>query len=229
MRNWMRHEGFTAFTDYLHDKGIDLRKNPIEWATYGMRGSCGSIWQDNNGRTSMPGLYVAGDETTRSISPAANFGWIAGEHAASYARNVTYQESKKARDQLEKTEGFLKDIQNRTNGPNWKEANIALTQIMSDYVGAIRSDKLLEAGLCHLDRLQKETLETVMAHNPHEIERTLELLNLIGLGRLVSIVSRERKESRGLHLRSDYTYTDPMSDKYLILKKVDEQPVTFWR
>jgi len=229
MTHWMKHEGFSAFTDYLHDKGIDLRKNPIEWATYGMRGSCGSIWQDNNGQTSMPGLYVAGDETTRSISPAANFGWIAGEHAANFSRNVTGQESKKAQVLLEQKDLFLKAIQERHNGPDWKEVNIALTQIMSDYVGALRSEKMLEAGLFHLDRLQKEALETVMAHNPHEIMRTLEVLNLIELGRLVCIVARERKESRGLHRRSDYTYADPMLDKYLILKNVDGQPVTFWR
>ena len=229
MTHWMKHEGFTAFTQHLHDKGIDLRKNPIEWATYGMRGSCGSIWQDNNGQTSMPGLYVAGDETTRSISPAANFGWIAGEQAANFSRNVTGQESKKAQDLLVEKDGFLKAIQERHNGPNWKEVNIALTQIMSDYVGAIRSEKMFEAGLLHLDRLQKEALEAVMAHNPHDITRTLEVLNLMDLGRLVCIVARQRKESRGLHRRSDYTYTDPMLDKYLILKNVDGQPVTFWR
>ena len=69
MQHWFAHEGFSAFTDHLHAKGIDLRKNPIEWATYGMCGSCGSIWQDINGQTSIKGLYVAGDETTRSISP----------------------------------------------------------------------------------------------------------------------------------------------------------------
>lgn len=229
MTHWMKHEGFSAFTDYLHAKGIDLRKNPIEWATYGMRGSCGSIWQDNNGQTSMPGLYVAGDETTRSISPAANFGWIAGEHAANFSRNITLQESKKALGLLEEKDNFLKTIQERHDGPIWKEVNIALTQIMSDYVGALRSEKMLEAGLFHLNRIQKEALETMMAHNPHDIQRTLEVLNLIDLGQLVCIVSRERKESRGLHQRSDYTYTDPMLDKYLILKNVDGQPVTFWR
>jgi hypothetical protein len=69
MRHWFAHEGFDALTDHLDARGIDLREHPIEWATYGMRGSGGSIWQDLQGQTSLPGLYVAGDETSRSISP----------------------------------------------------------------------------------------------------------------------------------------------------------------
>ena len=74
MRHWFTHEGFDALTHHLDEKGIDLRQHAIEWATYGMRGSGGSIRQDVRGQTSLEGLYVAGDETSRSISPAAVFG-----------------------------------------------------------------------------------------------------------------------------------------------------------
>ena len=38
MMHWFGHEGFTALVNHLNDKGIDLRKQAIEWATYGMRG-----------------------------------------------------------------------------------------------------------------------------------------------------------------------------------------------
>ncbi|MBW1800373.1 MAG: FAD-dependent oxidoreductase, partial [Deltaproteobacteria bacterium] len=57
----------------------------------------------------------------------------------------------------------------------------------------------------------------------------LEVLNLIDLGELVCIAALERKESRGQHKRTDYTYTNPLLDKYLIIKNVDGRPVTEWR
>lgn len=229
MRHWFEHEGFSALTDHLDAKGIDLRKNPIEWATYGMRGSCGSIWQDINGQTSIQGLYVAGDETTRSISPAATFGWIAGEHAAKWARNVDAGFSPKAEDLIKEKGSFLAEIMRREEGPDWQEVNIALQQIMSEYAGSIRSEFLLEAGLRHLQRLRQEARDTVIAANPHELMRVLEVLNLLDLGELVCIAANERKESRGQHNRADYAYTNPLLDKYLIVKNVDGQPVTQWR
>lgn len=229
MMHWFEHEGFTALTDHLHAKGIDLRKNPIEWATYGMRGSCGSIWQDLNGRTSLKGLYVAGDETTRSISPAATFGWIAGEHAAKWAAQVEDSISKKVKELIKEKRSFLNEIIGREAGPDWKEANIALQQIMSDYAGSIRSESLLEAGHRHLRRLKQEVCETITAGNPHELSRVLEVLNLIDLGELVCIAAKERKETRGQHRRKDYAYTNPTMDQYLIIKNVGGQPVTEWR
>jgi succinate dehydrogenase/fumarate reductase flavoprotein subunit len=229
MMRWFEHEGFIALTDHLHEKGIDLRKKPIEWATYGMRGSCGSIWQDLNGQTSMKGLYVAGDETTRSISPAATFGWIAGEHAAKWAAHVPDSISKKVKEMIKEKGSFLNEIIRREEGPDWKEVNIALQQIMSDYAGSIRSESLLEAGHQHLRRLKQEVRETVKAGNPHELSRVLEVLNLLDLGELVCIAAKERKETRGQHRRTDYTYTNPTLDQYLIVKNVDGQPVTEWR
>jgi len=229
MMRWFEHEGFIALTDHLHEKGIDLRKNPIEWATYGMRGSCGSIWQDLNGQTSMKGLYVAGDETTRSISPAATFGWIAGEHAAKWAAHVPDSISKKVKEVIKEKGSFLNEIIRREEGPDWKEVNIALQQIMSDYAGSIRSEALLGAGHQHLRRLQQEARETITAGNPHELSRVLEVLNLLDLGELVCIAAKERKETRGQHKRTDFNYTDPTLDKYLIVKNVDGQPVTEWR
>jgi len=229
MLHWMRQEGFDALINHLQEKGIDLKKRSIEWATYGMRGSCGSIWQDLQGQTSLPGLFVAGDETTRGISNASTFGWIAGEHAAAWAKNAEIGESAKTTEMMKKKKAFLDEICQRKDGAGWKEVNIALQQIMSDYAGNIRSETLLSAGLTHLGRLRKEARASLMVGNPHELSRALEVLNLIDAGELVCIAARERKETRGQHKRTDYTYTNPMLDKMLIVKNVDDHPVTEWR
>jgi succinate dehydrogenase/fumarate reductase flavoprotein subunit len=229
MRHWFTHEGFDALADHLDARGIDLREHPIEWATYGMRGSGGSIWQDLQGQTSLPGLYVAGDETSRSISPAAVFGWIAGEQAARRSRGTEQGEGSELQELRAETQSFLATLEERRDGPGWREANIALQQIMSDYAGSVRSETLLEAGLSHLRRLREESRATLGAHGPHEWMRTLEVLNLMDLGELVCIAALERKETRGMHKRTDYPYTDPLQDRLLVVRKENGRPTTAWR
>jgi succinate dehydrogenase/fumarate reductase flavoprotein subunit len=229
MMHWFGHEGFTALVNHLREKGIDLKKNAIEWATYGMRGSGGSIGQNARGETSLPGLYVAGDETTRSISPAATFGWIAGENAAQYAKEVDFSTAERLMELAEERKAFLKEMANRGTGPDWKEVNIALQQIMGDYAGFVRSETLLEAGLSHLERLKAEARHTLIARNPHERSRALEVLNLIELGELICVGARERRESRGWHVRTDFPYKNPLMDKKLIIKRVNGKSRTEWR
>jgi len=229
MMTWFGHEGFTALVNHLQDKGIDLKKHPIEWATYGMRGSAGSVLQNVKAETSLKGLYVAGDDTTRSISTASTFGWIAGENMAAYAKEVDLPSPKQGEELLKEKKGFLDGLRKRESGPDWKEVNITLQQLMSDYAGFVRSETMLEAGVTHVGRLKKEALSTMIAPNQHELMRALEVLNLIELGELVCIAARERRESRGWHERKDYTYTDPLQDKQLVIKKVDGKTAALWR
>jgi len=229
MMHWFGHEGFDALTAHLEGKGIDLREHAVEWATYGMRGSCGSIRQNARGETSVKGLYVAGDETTRSISPAATMGWIAGENAAAYAREVEPPPPEGAKEKIGQVKALLKELRSRRDGPDWKEVNIALQQIMSDYAGSVRSETLLDAGLGHLRRLREDARTTMIARNQHELSRSLEVLNLLDLGELVCTAARERKETRGQHVRTDYPYTNPKLDKLLIVGNVDGHPATYWQ
>ena len=42
-------------------------------------------------------------------------------------------------------------------------------------------------------------------------------------------MANERKETRGTHVRPDYPFTNPLMDKLLIAKRVDDKPVTEWR
>jgi succinate dehydrogenase/fumarate reductase flavoprotein subunit len=121
-------------------------------------------------------------------------------------------------------------IRGRKNGPDWKEVNVALQQIMSDYAGALRTGALLDAGLFHLRRLKQKALDTMIAGNQHELGRCLEVLNMIDIGELVFVGSKDRKETRGLFVRPDYPLTNPrVNHSVQVIKKVDEKPVTQWR
>jgi len=229
MTYWLGHEGNTGVLNHLKEEGVDLRKNPIEFMTFNMK-IAGGIGINEKAETSVKGLYSGGDESMGGISGAAVFGWIAGENAVEYAKKAQPPKIDKVKARIEEEKSFIEALQNRKQGPDWKDANIALQRVMYDYAGLVRSETLLEAGLNHLRRLKEKARNTMRAANRWELTRCLEILNLYDLGELVFLAALERKESRGLHHRTDYPLTDPLLEgKLLVVKKVDEKPVIEWR
>ena len=227
MNYWLKHEGNLALIKYLEEEGIDLGKNPVEFMTYDAY-SVGTIRCNEKAEASVAGLYAAGDETLGGISAAATFGWIAGEQAAKYAQRAVTQDIEHQETVVEEKRAWLERIRSRETGPDWREANIALQQIMNDYAGPVRSETLLEAGLAHLRRLRQKAYETVIARNQHELMRSLEVFNLLELGELVFLTALERKETRRSHVRADYPFTNPLLDQQIAVKKVDDKPVIGW-
>jgi len=229
MMYWMVHEGNSSLLDFMKEEGIDIRRHPVEFQVYHMVPE-GKIWINESAETSVKGLYAAGDESMGGIGPSATYGWIAGDNAAAYARGALPPDINRARDEIENKKAMVSEMRTRTGGPDWKETNIALQQIMQDYAGPVRSETLLKAGLSYLRRLKNKAAATMMARNPWELTRCLETLNLIDLGELVFIAANERKETRGLHNRPDYPLTDPMLEgKGLFVKQVGGEPVVEWR
>jgi succinate dehydrogenase/fumarate reductase flavoprotein subunit len=69
----------------------------------------------------------------------------------------------------------------------------------------------------------------MVARNPHEWMRALEVLNMIEIGELTFRAALERKETRGKHLRPDYPFTNPLLEKLLVVKRSGDGPVLEWR
>jgi succinate dehydrogenase/fumarate reductase flavoprotein subunit len=230
MLHWLRNEGNTSLLNYLEEEGIDIRKKPIEFWTYEYElFPRGGIYYNELAETSIKGLYAAGDEFFGGISGAAVFGWIAGENAAADANASDDTTSNDVGGQLEENESLLVELRNRKGGPDWRETNIALQQIMWDYAGLVRSETLLEAGRQALLRLKEKANSTMMARNPHELMRCLEVLNMIEIGELTFLAARERKETRGKHIRVDYPFTNPLLEKLLVVKRTEKGPLLEWR
>jgi succinate dehydrogenase/fumarate reductase flavoprotein subunit len=226
MMHWMWHEGNAPLLDHMKEEGIDFRKHPIEFQTYHIIPE-GKIWINEKGETSVPGLYSAGDESMGGISCAATFGWIAGDNAAGYARNIPSGGVDAAGLQISEKRNRIEAIESRKEGPDWREVNIALQQLMQDYAGVVRSETLLTAGLEYLQRMRTKVDLSMVARNRWELTRCLETLNLLDLGELVFSGASARKETRGLHIRSDYPLTDPVMDgKEIFVKKVNGKLLT---
>lgn len=233
MLYWLRNEGNAGFLDYLEKEGIDIRKNPIEFRSYDQElFPRGGVLYDEESSTSLKGLFAAGDEFFGGISCAAVFGWIAGENTAANAKAMDIRDLDGSKGCIEENKALFEEMRSRPVGSksaHWKEANIALQQIMTDFAGSVRSETLLNAGALALKRLKKKTRESMGASNSHELTRAVETLNLIDLGELVIATAGERKETRGKHIRSDYPFTNPMLAKLLIVKKANGNTITEWR
>ena len=228
-------EGNTAMLDYMSTEGIDVRKHRIEFRQYepfliGSRG----IEINIHGETNVSGLFAAGDEVGNfraDISGAATYGWIAGKSAAERAKRISrFQNAEHDRLVKNRIE-FYSELMEREAGPSWKEANLTLQQIMGDYAGVeVRSETLLKAGLKYLKDLKEKVYNTLKAENSHTFMRSLETLDLMDCGEVIFLTALERKESRGMHRRSDFPFTNPLlQDKFLCIWQEKDQVNMVWR
>lgn len=64
--------------------------------------------------------------------------------------------------------------------------------------------------------LRKNAVSEIAVPDAHSLMRAIETLDLMDNGEIIMHAALERKETRGMHLRSDYTFTNPLlSDKFL--------------
>ena len=94
----------------------------------------------------------------------------------------------------------------------------------------MRSETLLTAGLKYLGDLKKKAITTLKADDSHTLMRCMETIDLIECGEVIFLAALERKETRALHVRSDYTFTNPLlQDKFLTLKRDGGKVQIEWR
>ena len=216
-------EGIDSITDYLEQRNIDLHTNMIEFGTYDYALLFRGLDIELDASTSVPGLYAAGScvgNVRGNITNASVFGDIAGESASEYIKTVDYEDVSENPLIKERVE-FYDKLMSRKNGADWLEANSTLQIIMNDYVGfKARSEDMMKAGLKYLGDLKEYAKNDIGCKDSHELMRTMELFDLIELGEAVAITSENRKESRGLHKRIDYKYTNPLlNNKYQTIRK----------
>lgn len=184
--------------------GIDITKEmiPVRPAAHYM---CGGIKVDLNGESSIKRLYALGECSCTGLH--------GGNRLASNSliEAVVYADAA-AKHILEVVDGYT--FNERI--PEWddsgtltNEEKVLITQsikevgeIMSHYVGIVRSDLRLKRAWDRLDLLYEET-ETLFKR-VHASKDICELRNMINVGYLITRMAIERKESRGLHFTTDY-------------------------
>lgn len=190
-------------------EGIDITKDRIP-VVPAAHYSCGGIKVDDNGMTSIKRLYALGEASStglhganrlasNSLIEAAVYADQAARHAIPLLNNVCLQNNIPEWDY----EGTSKPEEMVLITQNYKE----MQQIMSNYVGIVRSDLRLTRALRRLEIIFKETEELYLTSTL--TQNLCELRNMIAVGYLIIKQAQQKKESVGLHYSLDY----PMSIK----------------
>jgi len=184
--------------------GIDITKDyiPVSPTQHYL---CGGIEVDLNARSSIDRLYAAGECSCTGLHGANRLASNSLIEAIVYA-DAAVKDAVKSIDKYSWNEMI----------PAWDDAGTKLPeemvlitqsfreveQIMSTYVGIVRSNLRLKRAMSRLEILYKETEDLF---DRSVVSRELcELRNVISVAYLIIKHALRRKESRGLHFTVDY-------------------------
>ncbi|MEO7531994.1 MAG: FAD-binding protein, partial [Sediminibacterium sp.] len=184
--------------------GIDVMQTMIPVAP-AAHYSCGGIKTDEWGRTSVQHLYACGECASTGLHGANRLASNSLLEAMVFGHRCFLN----SKDQIGRI-SFEERI------PDWRatgttdpsemilitQSQKELQQIMSDYVGIVRTDIRLERAMKRLDLLFAET--EALYRSTKVSPQLCELRNLITVGYLIVKGAEFRKESRGLHFNTDH-------------------------
>jgi L-aspartate oxidase len=189
--------------------GIDVTQHMIPVAP-AAHYSCGGIKTDEHARTSIQNLYACGECASTGLHGANRLASNSLLEAMVFGHRAF----------LDVVNNYSKTTPNPSMGgelvPDWNATGTTdpremilitqslkeLQQIMSDYVGIVRTDVRLARAMKRLDLLFVETEE--LYRSTKVSPQLCELRNLITVGYLIVKGAEFRKESRGLHYNTDH-------------------------
>lgn len=195
---------FPTIYERCLEYGIDITTDfiPVAPAAHYL---CGGIQVDLDACSSIKRLYAVGEcactglhggnrLASNSLIEAVVYADAAARHSLQFADAYSYQENIP----VWNDEGVQASEEMVLITQSAKEVG----QIMSSYVGIVRSDLRLKRAWVRLDIIYEET-ESLFKRSVASKE-ICELRNMINTGYLIMRQAIDRKESRGLHYTLDY-------------------------
>lgn len=210
------YKHFPTIYDKCISLGIDPMKDliPVVPAAHYI---CGGIKTDLHGRTSIANLYACGECSCTGLHGANRLASNSLLEGLVYADRVV--------DDILK---HISSVEICNDIPDWDATGTTqpkemvlitqslkeLKEIMSSYVGIVRSSVRLKRAFDRLHLLYKET---EYLYNSTTISPQLcELRNLITIAYMITRSAANRKESRGLHYTTDFPHKLPFLETTLI-------------
>ena len=191
------HTRFPGISGFLAQHGLDLRRDliPVRPAAHYLMGG---VRADVQGRTSLKGLYAAGEVACTGVHGANRLasnslleGLVFGARAAEAMSGEMSRPPQQASEPYRQPGSAL----------DFGEVRQKLQQSMWQKAGLLRDAGGLESGLAEIRGLSSEI--------PRECSRALlELRNLQTVGELILRSALAREESRGAHYRNDFPQRD---------------------
>jgi succinate dehydrogenase / fumarate reductase flavoprotein subunit len=247
----MRHLGAEKILERLHGTrelamvfaGVDPIHEAIPvrpGAHYHMGGVDTDVW----GRTSLEGLYAAGECACVSVHGAnrlggnalmetITYGKRAGAHAAEWALTHTTIEVPESVETDAERE--LAELLDRSDGERpWSIRN-ELAETMHENFGVFRREDQMRKQGELVDELRERYVRVVVEDKGqvfnNDLTQALELGFLLELAACMVVAGLERKESRGAHARP-YDYPDRDDENFMrhtLVTWVDGAPKLDWR
>lgn len=211
--DWL-HARFPTIQAHLGQRGLDIAKDQIP-VIPAAHYTCGGIVSDLHGRTTMKGLYVAGEAArtglhggNRLASTSLLEGLVFG---ASVADFVGSEEGRELQirsaiyiDRVGKNFASEKAVTDSSAAE--KSANRAVElladvrRVMWDNVGLVRTSSRLATGM---DSLREIKEEAISLHDACPIVETVGLRDAVCAGEAVAAAAIENKVSAGAHYIND--------------------------
>lgn len=192
----LKHE-FPTIYDRLAEIGVEMEKDWIP-VVPAQHYSCGGVWTDLNGRTSVPGLYAAGEVASTGVHGANRLASNSLLEAIVFARSAASTLGNEPTPDPAK----LEPAPNRHCCPESDSVRIrrALGRAMTLGAGIVRTDSGIQKCLQTIEELQQEYFSTPPA--PYA-SHPLETENLLIAAKHVAQGAKNRRENVGLHYNSD--------------------------
>ncbi len=217
------------------NRGHDYRTHDIEMhiSEIGLCGghSASGVWVDEHARTTVPGLYAAGDLACvphNYMIGAFVFGDLAGTDAASACGEVPAPQEL-PEDQLRAAHELVYRPLRHPDGPPQPQVEYKLRRFVNDYVAPPKTAAKLSIAVRTFERMRDEIAE-LGARNPHELMRAVEVSFIRDCAEMAARSSLTRTESRwGLyHDRADLPGRDDAQWGYhLNLRKGPDGAMVF--
>ncbi|GAA2771612.1 fumarate reductase/succinate dehydrogenase flavoprotein subunit [Mycolicibacterium pallens] len=240
-------ETLTALENILHtterptrgtfhaNRGHDYRTHDIEMhiSEIGLCSghSASGVWVDEHARTTVPGLYAAGDMACvphNYMIGAFVYGELAGEHAAATLADLEAPQTLPD-DQIREAHELVYRPLLHPDGPPQPQVEYKLRRFVNDYVAPPKTATKLSIAVDTFERMHTE-IEQIGARTPHELMRAVEVSFIRDCAEMAARSSLTRTESRwGLyHDRSDVPDRDDVNWRYhLNLRKTADGTMEF--
>jgi L-aspartate oxidase len=219
------HERFPLISEACRRAGLDLARDPIPVgpaAHYVM----GGVQTDLDGRSTLPGLYAAGEVACTGVHGANRLasnslleGLVFGARAAIAMKSAFASASDAA--------GDPRPISGTAAGDAvTSQADVAMfpvdriRDVMWNDVGLFRDATTLKRAVETLEEPWRRLRAHLAIHGRLEVHQW-RAANLLTIGRLIARAALRREESRGAHYRDDYPARDDINWKHRVSERID--------